>query len=97
MACCSHLNYVYVSVRRRCFAAAHLTSVYQNLQNDQYENSEVFTAVLLKIQAFRDVTLRQRRFGTSYWFHLHLRFLDPEDEDPILFRNVGNYLPVGMV
>jgi ligand-binding SRPBCC domain-containing protein len=77
------------------FSAARLMPVHQSLQNYQYDKSEVLTAVLPKIQVFRDVTLCQQRFRTLYW--LHLRFLDPEDEDTILFRNVAHYLPAGMI
>jgi len=56
-----------------------------------FSRSEVSTEVLIKIQVFRDVTLR--RLVNS--FCSSEAWLDPEDGGNAPFRNVCNYLPVG--
>ena len=59
-------------------------------EKNSVARSEVSTAVLIQIKVFGVGTLR--RLVNTFWSSE--AWLDPEDGDKALFRNVCNYLPM---
>jgi len=81
------------SWRRKIFLFRFLSSHTFSLTTGTFScETEVLTAVLMKVRIFWDVT--PCRLINSWLLVLGL--LDPEEEGNSILRNIGNYLPVDM-